>query len=1044
MHQKSSLLFFIIALLQLNFGYGQSVTISEEVMSLDTYAFKDPNPVPILVDNPKIYPYFKFEGYSHESKKQDWKVVTLENDFIKVLVLPEIGGKVWGAIEKSTGEEFLYKNEVVKFRNIAMRGPWTSGGIEFNFGIIGHTPATATPVDYVIKNNEDGSVSCIVGNMDLPSRTLWRIEIRLEKDKAYFETNASWNNPTSLNQAYYNWMTAAAEARQDLEFFIPGDEYLDHPGNPHAWPVDDKNRNLAFYRNNNFGPSKSYHIVGDYQDFFGGYYHDKDFGFGHWSPYEQMPGQKLWLWALSRSGGIWEDLLTDTDGQYIEFQAGRLFNQYFPGAENPVSQANFEPLLMDRWEEIWFPIKEIGGMEAANRYGVINVEWEDEEFIIGLNALQTLKEKMRVLHNGKHMFSEDLDLNPMEVFTTSLPGKKGDELEIIIGDKKLYYTNQTEKTALKRPFKTDADISKSPFYGLYHKGWEAMKYREFKQAYESFSEITSQDPSNIRAWSKLAELAYRQGDPTKAIQYANKALELDTYDTEANYLAGISYIALKDQINALESLGWAARSIQFRSAAYAQMAEIYFVMQDLNAAESYSKKALDFNAYNSRALELLELMYRRGGDLKNYEKINAKLLKLDPLNNFAKFEKVLRAGSINAPALEAMNIQNEFPQESVLELALKYQNLGLTGEALSALEIYPADTKIQLWKAYLLQQSDAPASESLLKAVVSSSPDFVHPFRIETLDVLKWAVKQDDNWKLKWYLAQNYLALGQEEEGKALLKAMGNTPDHPTFYRFRARLFGTEALEQGIADYETALKLNNSDWKSWEEYILYNLDAGRYSEAHGLSSKAARKFSGNYNIELSHAKAALKVGKYESCIATLQKINILPFEHASESKRIYNSAHLFLASDLMKQKKFGKAAEILTASKEWPENLGVGKPYDVDSRKQDYLLGICREQLGQSSEARLLFEGVANHTKENSHRQQIDHLFGLLALRKLQNSSEENKLLSTLEGSNDSENSVNQLVLALYKDPSQPLDSLKSKSGITEDYWALLNSAMSY
>ncbi|NAS10469.1 DUF5107 domain-containing protein [Poritiphilus flavus] len=1044
MNLNSSLYFLITAFLLVNLGYTQSVSIREEVMSLDTYAFKDPNPVPILVDNPKIYPYFKFEVYGHESRKQDWKVVTLENEYIKVFVLPEIGGKVWGAIEKSTGEEFLYKNEVVKFRNIAMRGPWTSGGIEFNFGIIGHTPATATPVDYVLKNNEDGSVSCIVGNMDLPSRTLWRVEIRLEKDKAYFETNASWNNPTSLNQSYYNWMTAAAEARQDLEFFIPGDQYLEHGGDPHAWPVDDKNRNLAFYRNNNFGPSKSYHIVGDYQDFFGGYYHDKDFGFGHWAPYEQMPGQKLWLWALSRSGGIWEDLLTDTDGQYIEFQAGRLFNQYFPGAENPVSQANFEPLVMDRWEEIWFPIKEIGGMEAANRYGVINVEWEDGEFFIGLNALQPLSDKMQVLHNGKHMFSESLDLDPMGVFTTSLPGQKEDTLEIIIGEKKLYYTNKAERTALKRPFETEADISKSPLHGVFHVGWEAMKYREFKKAYESFAEIVSQDPSNIRAWSKLAELAYRKGDPAKAIHYANKALELDTYDAEANYLAGITYRELKDQVNALESLGWAARSMQFRSAAYAQMAEIYYMMKDRKAAGSYSEQALNFNAYNSRALELLELIYREKGDTKAYEKANAKLLEIDPLNNFAKFEKVLKAGSISAPALEAMNIQNEFPQESVLELAIKYYSLGLTEEALSALEIHPDDSKIRLWKAYLLKESDSKSSVKLLKEVVDSSSDFVFPYRPETLQVLKWATEQDEHWKLKWYLAQNTLALGQEEEGKRLMKAVGNTPDNPTFYRFRARLFGTEALEEGIADYESALKLNNADWKGWEEYILYNLDAGRYSEAFGLSSKAARKFSGNYNIELSHAKAALMVGKYELCIAILRKINILPFEHASESKRIFNRAHLFLASELMNQKKFQKAAEILTASKEWPENLGVGKPYDVDTREQDYLLGVCHEKLGQQSEARSFFEGVADHTLKNSHHQQIRHLFGLLALRKLQNSSGENELLSALESSADSKNNINKTVLALFKDQSQLLTSLKSQGNMEENYWSFLNSAMAF
>ena len=69
-------------------------------------------------------------------------------------VLPEIGGKIWAAVEKSTGRSFIYDNHVVKFRDIAMRGPWTSGGIEPNYGIIGHTPNCATPVDYVTRTGD--------------------------------------------------------------------------------------------------------------------------------------------------------------------------------------------------------------------------------------------------------------------------------------------------------------------------------------------------------------------------------------------------------------------------------------------------------------------------------------------------------------------------------------------------------------------------------------------------------------------------------------------------------------------------------------------------------------------------------------------------------------------------------------------------------------------------------------------------------------------------------------------------------------------------
>ncbi len=215
---------------------GQTARISEETRLLETYPFTEPNPVPILTRDPHLYPYHSFLGYTREATAREWKIVRLENDYIEVFVLPEVGGKVWGAVVKKTGHEFIYRNEVMKFRNIALRGPWTSGGIEFNFGVIGHTPATATPVDYVTRENPDGSVSCIVGGIDLPSRTHWRVEIRVPADRANFETRVLWYNPTPLEQPYYNWMTAAAFARDDLVMSIPGNAYLEHSGAERSWP----------------------------------------------------------------------------------------------------------------------------------------------------------------------------------------------------------------------------------------------------------------------------------------------------------------------------------------------------------------------------------------------------------------------------------------------------------------------------------------------------------------------------------------------------------------------------------------------------------------------------------------------------------------------------------------------------------------------------------------------------------------------------------------------------------------------------------------
>ncbi len=1030
-------LFYVLALLFINLLSAQSVTIREHNEIIKTYSFDDPNPVPILEENPKIYPYFKFEGYEHTAKNKTWKVVTLENDYIKLSVLPEAGGKVWGAIEKQTGEEFIYKNDVLKFRNIAMRGPWTSGGIEFNFGIIGHTPATATPVDYTIKENEDGSVSCIVGAMDLPSRTHWWVEINLQKDKAYFETKASWYNASPVNQSYYNWMTAAAAASNDLEFFIPGDQYLKHNGNAMLWPIDEQGRELSFYKNNNFGPHKSYHIVGDYKDFFGGYYHNTNFGFGHWSPYEEMPGQKLWLWALSRSGGIWEDLLTDTDGQYIEFQAGRLFNQYAPDkAVNPITQANFEPYILDSWSELWFPFKDIGGMVAASEFGVLNIEYEDHKAHIGLNALQEIKDYLKVLVNGTEVINEKIEMNPMDVLTKTVSAKPNDVVQVIIGINKLIYTSNPEETLLKRPFYSDTALQISTSEKLYTQGWEAMKFRVYDEAHTAFSELIKLDPSHQGALVKLAELEYRRTNYNTALKHINAALKIDTYNPEANYKAGIVYRVQNDFINALESFGWAARDMKYRSVSYAQMAEIYLHTNHPAKAKKYALKALDFNAYNLNAKKVLLVLARQKKNANAFKHQLSEILSIAPLDHFAAMETTLFEGGTK------INISNEFPNETILELAIHYYNLGLRDEAVMLLKNANQDVKSMLWLAYLLRYQDHDDSDQVLEALNRSS-DFVSPYRRETLPVLQWAAAKKAHWKLNYYLAQNYLAVGLKDEGNQLLKACKNEPDADTFYRFRATSLSTEDYNYRLQDYQKALALNSNNWKSWEDLIQFYFKYKKTDVAYINSQKAYKKFPNNYNIALVYAKALMLNKKYKSSINILRKQSVLPSELATESRKIYFDTHVFLANDYIKAKKYAKAIQILEDSKKWPENLGVGKPYNVDNRLQDYLLALCYAKLKDKKTEITYLQDILDYTRQNQKTRSINRLFGGLTLKKLGQNEALDKFISALKNSNQ-DSSINEVILACLNNDKTEQLKLKAESNISDGLWEVIETSLGY
>ena len=939
----------------------QQASISIESRDILTYPYSDPNPVPFIAEGRgPIYPYHSFNGYSIKGQMQKWNVVKLENDYVEVYVLPSDGGKVWGAIEKSTGLEFLYRNEVMKYRNISMRGPWTSGGIEFNFGIIGHHPSTCVPVDYKTVKNDDGSVSCIVGSLDLPSRTKWVVEVRLPKDKAYFETYATWSNPTLLNQSYYNWMTGAAVVTDDLEFAYPGIAEIGHGGDFGLWPVNENGINVAWYKNNNFEASKSYHVVGEFNDFMGGYYHNSKFGFGHWALYDEVPGHKLWLWSLARDGGIWEDLLTDTDGQYMEFQAGRMHNQYggTDAFQTPISQTPFNPGLTDRWHEIWFPVKDIGGIIDVSPSGVLNVEAESGKLQVGVNSFAFVTGKVTVKADGKVVFTEERKFKPMDVFKTAVTLNTNADYEVVVEGMDLQYS-PSKKKALKRPFVSTMPKDIITATSLYQEGMELKEARNYLKAKGFLKKCLEKDPLYIDAMAALTEVYYRSMHYDSALYFANNALMLNTYHPAANFFAGITYLAKGNLTDAQESLGWAARSPEYRSIANAQMAAIEFMQNNKPLTEHYANQALDYNRYNFNALQVLAVLYRTSGEKSKAEKIIETILSFDQLSHFADFEHYLLNPTADNLSRFKSTITNEMPYQTYLELAMIYYGLGLKDDALAVLEISPDQPLVILWKAYLKKDV------AILNEAAAASPEFVFPYRVEDISALNWAVSKNNSWKFKYYLAMNNIGIQRMADGMKLLRECGQEPDYAPFYLTRAALLTPKDDAQELADLQTAQKLAPNDWRSANKAIQYYSDRKDYKTMLTLTSMAYKKFKGNPAIEVQHVLALINNGQYANSLKLLDGMTIIPFEGASEGKIIYEQASLLMAMDLIAKKKYSNAIKMIEKSKEYPERLGVGKPYVVDTRIQDYLNIYCLEKMNRKSETGALrksiseFQGVA-------------------------------------------------------------------------------------
>ena len=994
--------------------FAQQATVTETVETVKTYPFSDPDPVADPSD--LFYPYFRFDGFSAKGTDRQWKVVSLENDYIKLTLFPEIGGKIWGAVDKTTGKEFIYNNHVVKFRDIAMRGPWTSGGIEFNFGIIGHAPTSSTPVDYVTRQKPDGSVSCYVSSYELVTRTLWTVEVNLPKDKAYFTTTTTWHNSSSIDQPYYQWMNAGYPAAGNVEFCYPGTNYIGHGGELHSFPLDEQGRDISWYEKNDFGNSKSYHIVGKYNDFYGAYWHDNDFGSIHHADYDEKLGMKIFLWGLSREGGIWEDLLTDTNGQYIELQSGRMYNQPASNSSlTPYKHTAFGPQATDRWTEYWFPVKGIKGVSKGSRIGALNVLREDGFLKLYFSPLQKLSTTIKLYEGEKEMNSIPLNCGVLETWKDSIPLNKAvaaGRLKVVVGEGLLGYSEVPSDNITSRPKQLPADFDWSSAYGLYTQGEQWMNQKVLDKAEKFLLASLEKDPYFVPALTDLASLYYRQGRYDEALARCETALSINTYDGDVNYLYGLCNMALGNHTDAKDGFSVASYSPGVRSAAYEKLAEMYLMDRNWTKAEHYALRSKEFNQMNLSADHVLMVVYRKTNQPEKAKALIDPLLEDLPLYHAARFEQLYQGEGSGHPIDDLQSlIRNELPFETYMELAEWYESVGCTEEALSLLSCagnYP----IALYKqAYLLHQAgNDDESRGMLQRAGALSPAMVFPFRPSSLKALEWAKTVQPDWKIDYYEALIRWANQDKAKALELLENCGEA-DYAPFYLSRASL---KEGESRLADLLKAEQIEMS-WRTGFALINHYVANNQWQKAVETGKKYTKKYPSNYYIGLKYAKALCETGQYQPCISLLSRMQVLPNEGSYAGRAVYREANLYRAMEQLSHKNYKQVVKSVETSKEWPENLGVGKPYDnmIDNRLEDYLEAKAAAGQGDSRKTSALLAAVADYTISRSHFES-GNLLSALALRESGKVQEADHMVAAWS-TDFPENRVVQWCTAIYR-----------------------------
>ncbi|MGI8950999.1 MAG: DUF5107 domain-containing protein [Chitinophagaceae bacterium] len=933
-----------------------NASIKEYKKQFPTYAFSDPNPIPLLT---QVYPYFRYDGFSTKGINKKWKVVELSNDYITLIILPEIGGKIWAAIEKKNNRPFLYYNHVIKFRDIAMRGPWTSGGLESNFGIIGHTPNCATPVDYTTKTNADGSVSCIIGVLDLLTRSNWRVDINLPKNKAYFTTQAFWYNTKPIEQPYYHWMNAALKASDDLEFIYAGNKYLGHNGEYASWPVNETNgKKISWYKNNDFGHYKSYHVFGKYTDFFGGYFHDEDDGMIRYSSHDDKPGKKIWIWGLSRQGMIWEQMLTDNDGQYVELQSGRLFNQNAEQSTyTPFKHTDFEPYATDTWKEYWYPIEHTKGIVKANEYGAFNMLYKDGWLKIYFSPAQFISDSLIIKNDNKIAYAKTLQLKPLQTFADSMQvNVNAEKLSAALGKDKLIYNADEHANDLQRPVETPKDFDWNTAYGLYLQGKDLMDEKLYAKAEIKLDSSIQKDHNFLPALTQMAALMYRNMRYEYALQLAKRALSINTEDGEANYYYGLINVQLNNIADAKDGFDIAALTPAYRSAAYTNLSSIYLKENNSDKALMYAQKAMVNNAYNIAALQLQALIFRHENDKQNADKILDTILSLDALNHFAMFEKYLWQQDDKIKLQFTSTIQNELPAETYTELAIWYYNNNCISEAEQVFQLSPASVTATYWLAFLNNKTID---------FDKINPSFSFPFRSETANIIEQLLKKQDNWLLKYHLALIYHDRNRINEAKQLLLSCKNIPAFAPFYATRAAIFIDSSADFILSDLKKAFQLDNG-WRYRKLLAEFYINHEHADSALQLMQPYMKQHSDDYVMGMLYGKILLLNDKYADADKLLTNLTIIPFEGATLSHELYRQAKLIESINALKNKKYIQSINFIQQAKLWPENLGVGKPYDadIDVRLENWLAYLIYKSMNKTNQAKQMLDSIIINSKE--------------------------------------------------------------------------------
>ncbi|MCC8424752.1 DUF5107 domain-containing protein [Mucilaginibacter sp. UR6-11] len=1019
------------------------VNIWEEKVIIPTYGIGKPDKNPMFFEkrvyqgsSGKVYPNPVIEKIFDEKEDKEYIGLFLENKYIKIMILPELGGRIQMAYDKIKERHFIYYNQVVKPALVGLTGPWISGGIEFNWPQH-HRPSTFEPVDYKIEENDNGSKTIWVNEVERMFHTKGMAGFTLYPDKAYIEIKAKLYNRSTLPQTFLWWANPAVKVNDDYQSVFPPDvnAVFDHgKRDVSTFPIAtgtyykvDYSPGTDISRYKNIPVPTSYMAINSEYDFVGGYEHDTQAGLLHVANHHVSPGKKQWTWGHSDFGQAWDRNLTDEDGPYIELMTGMFTD----------NQPDFSWLMPNEekhFTQYFLPYRELGVVKNASKDILLALDYQVG--IIDLKVYVTGAQKslkIKLSYEGKTLFEEVTAIVPEQVYTKSINAANIDENRLLLtitspeGKELIKYDpvsnklNNTPQAA--KPALLPHEVENTEQLFLTGQHLEQYRHATYSPV-PYYEEALRRDPKDIRNNNALGLWYLRRGQFAKSEPCFRRAIETsiqrnpNPYDSECYYNLGLALKYQHKNTGAYDMFYKATWSNAWKGSGYLMVAQLDLVNEDYDLALDHIQSAVDSNANNSKAYVLKSAAYRKNNNANEAVAIAKAALKRDQFNLGALYELNLSAQqsgeSQQAKAYldELLKLSRGWYQ-NFIEYALDYAAAGLYTEAYDLLQYAVAGNNTNPMVYYYLgyfqfKSGSKQVAFELLKEAAAADPYLCFPDRLEDIAVLKLAAQLNpDDAKAPYYLGNLWYDKGQYDDAIMAWEASAKLDgSFPTVLRNLAIAYFNKRNEhdKALVYFEKAFALDKTDAR-----VLMELDQ-LYKRLNKAPAGRLKLLEDNLtttmerdDIYLERAAIYNFLGDNEKALSLISQRQFHPWEGGEgKASGQYVYSLVELARRHLNNNEFAKAISLLEKAQTYPRNLGEGKLFGAAENDLFYWLGCAYEGLNELEKSKKYFGEATKGLDEPSvaifyNDQQPDKIFYQgLAWKKLGDADKATRIFNKL------------------------------------------------